>query len=337
MKCRKDGVSKPRKGSYLMHQKSDILWKVVMEEVFEDLLRFVFPDADKVYDMERGFEFLDKELAEINPDPAKRKGTKYADKLVKVFSREGQEEWVLCHVEVQGNTKAKERPLFAARMFRYFIRIWDKHQKPVSAVAIFTGSDAKMMPARFEYGYRDTRVRYDFPTVSILDFTDEELEKSNNPFAQVVLVARTALLEKKMEELDLLELKILIATKLLNKGFAEKKIWAILVFLEDYIFFKKPEMNRTFIKRIQPHDKYNIMGIDEYVKQRAMEKGLEEGREKGLEEGREEGRREEQEKSVKAFLANTDFSVSKIAGLVGVSVSLVKKVKETLSPRLQAK
>jgi hypothetical protein len=35
-----------------------------VEEVFEDLLRFVFPDADKVYDMERGFEFLDKELAE---------------------------------------------------------------------------------------------------------------------------------------------------------------------------------------------------------------------------------------------------------------------------------
>jgi hypothetical protein len=231
MKPRTDGVSKPRKGGYLKHQKSDILWKVVMEEVFEDLLRFVFPDADKVYDMERGFEFLDKELAEMRPDPAKRTGTKYADKLVKVFNREGREEWVLCHVEVQGHTKAKERPLFAARMFRYFIRIWDKHQKPVSAVAIFTGSDGKKMPARFEYGYRDTRVWYEFSTVSILDFTDEELEKSDNPFAQVVLVARTALQEKKIGEQDLLDLKILIAIKLLNKGFAEKKIRAILVFL----------------------------------------------------------------------------------------------------------
>jgi hypothetical protein len=28
------------------HRKSDILWKVVMEEVFDDLLRFIFPDAD---------------------------------------------------------------------------------------------------------------------------------------------------------------------------------------------------------------------------------------------------------------------------------------------------
>jgi predicted transposase YdaD len=341
MKRRTDGVSKPRMGGYLKHEKSDILWKVVMEEVFEDLLRFVFPDADKVYDLERGFEFLDKELAEMDPDPAKRKGTKFADKLVKVFNREGLEEWVLCHVEVQGYTKAKERPLFAARMFRYFIRIWDKHQKPVSAIAIFTGSDAKKMPARFEYGYRDTRVRYDFRTVSILDFTDDELEKSNNPFAQVVLVARTALLEQKMEELDLLELKILIATKLLNKGFAEKKIRAILVFLEDYIFFKEPEMNRIFIESIQSQDKNNVMGIDEYLKQKAMEEGLEKGLEKGLEEGREkgreEGRKEEREKNVKHLLASTEFSVTKIAELLDVPVSFVKKVKESLQPKLQAK
>ena len=53
------------------HRKSDILWKVVMEEVFDDLLRFIFPDADQVYNMERGFEFLDKELAELYPDPGK--------------------------------------------------------------------------------------------------------------------------------------------------------------------------------------------------------------------------------------------------------------------------
>ncbi|HVW62370.1 MAG TPA: hypothetical protein VHC48_20100 [Puia sp.] len=45
-------------------RKSDILWKVIMEEVFADLLRFLFADADQVYNMERGFEYLDKELSE---------------------------------------------------------------------------------------------------------------------------------------------------------------------------------------------------------------------------------------------------------------------------------
>jgi hypothetical protein len=37
--------------------------------VFPDLLRFIYPDADDEYNMERGFEFLDKELAELNPQP----------------------------------------------------------------------------------------------------------------------------------------------------------------------------------------------------------------------------------------------------------------------------
>ena len=48
----------------MKQRKSDILWKVVIEDVFADLLRFIFPDADEVYNMERGFVFLEKELAE---------------------------------------------------------------------------------------------------------------------------------------------------------------------------------------------------------------------------------------------------------------------------------
>ena len=113
---------KRKKSDSLKHRKSDILWKVVMEEVFDDLLRFVFPNADLVYNMERGFEFLDKELAEMYPEPDKGSKIRIADKLVKVFTREGKEEWVLCHVEIQGETKSKDRPLFAERMFRYFYR-----------------------------------------------------------------------------------------------------------------------------------------------------------------------------------------------------------------------
>src|SRR5258708_7553777 len=130
----------------MKQRKSDILWKVVLEEVFDDLLRFLFPDADKVYDMERGFEFLDKELAEM-----------------------------------QGETKTKDRPLFGERMFRYFCRIWDRNQKPVSAVAVFTGRDGNKMPGQFEYAYRKTRLLFEYHTLSILDFTDKELEESNNP------------------------------------------------------------------------------------------------------------------------------------------------------------
>jgi len=38
-----------------MRRKNDILWKGMMEEIFDDLLRFIFPQAEDTIDMERGF------------------------------------------------------------------------------------------------------------------------------------------------------------------------------------------------------------------------------------------------------------------------------------------
>jgi hypothetical protein len=117
-----------------MRRKNDILWKVVIEEVFDDLLRFLYPDADRVYNLARGIEFLDKELAELHPEPEKDSDTRFVDKLVKVYHRNGKDEWVLLHVQIQGDTT--KRAEFSARMFRYFYRILDRFRRPVSAVVI---------------------------------------------------------------------------------------------------------------------------------------------------------------------------------------------------------
>ena len=292
-------------------RKSDILWKVIMEEVFDDLLRFIMPDADQEYNMERGFEFLDKELAEMYPEPEKESDTRFADKLIKVFNREGEEDWILIHIEVQGDTS--RRVQFTERMFRYFYRILDKHQKPVSAVAIFTGADGKKMPDRYTYQYKKTRVLYEYQTLSILDFTDEELKESNNPFAVVVLAAKTALLEEKIPEQELLERKLLIAKDLLKKGYKERKVRAIMVFLENYVLFEEPEMNRTFTEQVRSYDKSNIMNLDEYLKM----------------EGREEGRMQTETSVVLNLLTKSNFSDEQIADIVEVSVAFVEEVKKT--------
>jgi hypothetical protein len=291
----------------MKQRKSDILWKVVMEEVFDDLLRFIYPDADQLYDMERGFEFLEKELSEMYPEPDKGSDTRFADKLVKVFHRDGEEEWVLMHVEIQGDTSKRQE--FTERMFRYFYRILDRYKRPVSAVVIFTGQDGKKMPCRFEYLYRQTRLVYEYQTFFILDFSDEELENSSNPFAQVVLVAKMALLEEKIPGQELLEKKIVIARKLLKKGFPIRKLRAIMKFLKNYVLFEEPEMNRIFTERIYS-PKTDIMGIDEYIRWEAIE--------------------EEKERIVKNLLKGSDLSDEKIASLVEVTVEFVNEVKADL-------
>jgi len=62
----------------------------------------------------------------------------------------------------------------------------------------------------------------------------------------VVLAAKTALLEEKIPEKELLERKLLIAKELLRRGYTERKVRAIMVFLRSYVLFEDPEMNRIF-------------------------------------------------------------------------------------------
>jgi hypothetical protein len=291
-------------------RKSDILWKVVIEEVFADMLRFLFADADQIYNMERGFEYLDKELAEMDPQPDEEKDTRFADKLVKVYHRDGEEEWILLHIEIQEDTHKKTE--FSERMYQYFYRIRDRYNKPVSALAIFTGPNGQNMPDRYVYEYRGTCLTYRYPTLSILDFSDEELAGSNNPFAHVIRAAKTALLENKIPEGDLLQLKVLIAKELQNKGFGRTKTLAVLGFLRNYVLFENTELNLKFDQGLRPDNKYDAMNMMEYLRMDAKE----------------EGRIQKEISFVKNLLAATDFSDEKIADLADVSLEFVKEVRE---------
>ena len=303
-------------------RKNDILWKGILEGVFEDLLRFVFPKADQVFDMNRRFEFLDKELAEMYPEPEKKSETKFVDKLVKVYQKDGSEEWVLVHVEVQG----KDEPSFAKRMFKYYCRIFDRFDRPLTAIAIFTGKDGKKLPGMYVRRYEGAELTYKYNTLCILDYEDRVLAASKNPFALVMLAAKKALLRGKDLDEILLKEKLSIAKLLIKRGFGKKKTDAILSFLYNYVRFAKPETNRIFGQELDRiTGKINTMGIIEQVRQMK------------LEEAREEARKEEQKKTTRLFVENllsgTNFSVKKIASLANVSVGFVNKVKTGLKAK----
>jgi predicted transposase YdaD len=308
-------------------RQNDILWKGMLEAVFDDLLRFVFPRADLIFDMGRKFEFLDKELGEMYPEPEKKSDTRFVDKLVKVFQRDGSEEWVLCHVEIQGENDQG----FAKRMFKYYARIFDRFDRPVTAIAIFTGKDGKKLPAMYVHKYEGTELTYKYNTLCILDYEDRRLAMSKNPFALVMLAAKKALLKGKNLDEILLKEKLAIAKLLIKRGYGKGKTNGILSFLHNYVRFEKPGTNRIFEQRIDHlTSKTNTMGIIEQVRQMK----LDEAREKARKEGRKAGRKETEERKNRVFvvnlLNNTSFSVKKIANLAGVSEAFVNRTKASL-------
>jgi len=58
---------------FMNRRKNDILLKSAFEEAFPDLLRFFFDNADTIFDIQRGFVFMDKELRELFPELEKKK------------------------------------------------------------------------------------------------------------------------------------------------------------------------------------------------------------------------------------------------------------------------
>lgn len=91
----------------------DSPWKHVLARYFPAFLEFFFPAAYAGIDWTQGYTLLDKELQKVVRDAAL--GQRRADQLVRITGRDGAEDWVLVHVEVQG----EDKPDFAQRMFVY--------------------------------------------------------------------------------------------------------------------------------------------------------------------------------------------------------------------------
>ena len=295
------------------------MWKAVLEEVFEDFLRFFYSDADELFDMVKGFEYLDKELEQLFPPEDNQFAPRFVDKLVKVFKKDGSEDWLLIHIEVQGQYNKD----FAERMFTYYYRIKDKYDKPITAFAIFTDKNKSFHPNKYEYEYMGTRVSYKFNTYKIIEQDEAELALNPNPFSLVILVVLTALKVKDMNDEVLLGLKRNLLNLMLEKKISRVSRNGIFNFMRYYVSFENKETMLIFDKEIEElTGRITTMGTEQYLLEKAKNTGIQEGIQKGAELTKEQ--------TVKNLITQLDLSDNQIAGIVEVSVDFIKKIRAEL-------
>jgi len=296
-------------------KRNDILWKAALEDLFDDFLRFFFQNAEEIFDFNKKFQYLDKELDQLFPPENDVYAPRYVDKLVKVFTAAGQEEWILIHIEVQNYADLN----FANRMFQYYYRILDKYNKPITAFAIFADINKNFHPKHYEREFLGTRVYYGYNTFKIIDQDDDKLEASNNPFAIAVLTAKLALTGQRMNDEQLFEKAYALAKRLLVKQIPKDKIRKLMTFLRHYVRFENQDLIHKFEQEIAIlTERSNTMGIEEFLLDRAKK------------EGKREGVNDKEIAFTKNLLTSTDFDMAKIAQLVGVSEDFVLKVKREL-------
>ena len=147
----------------------DGLWKKVIGELFEDFLLFFAPELHQEVDFSKAPDFLQQELFQEILD--QKKGTTYADQIVKVQLKNGEEQWILVHIEVEGSAGSD----FSKRMFKYFYRIFDKYNHEIVAFAVLTDAGDKVKSSTFNYSYFGTTLDYKYNIRKVSDYDEREL------------------------------------------------------------------------------------------------------------------------------------------------------------------
>ena len=322
------------KQEYSPHSQ-DTAWKDLLDECLEEFLSFFFPNLYNLIDFTKGYETLDKELQQIVKHNIV--GKRFADKLIKVFTKEGNEKILLIHIEVQSS---KDQDL-AERLFVYNYRIFDKYKKPVVTALVLSDPDPNYRPKAYEFKAAGFRLSMEFLTAKILDYKDRktELRKSQNPFSFVIL-AILEYIEHRKDTDSLYKQKRDLILFLLRSGFTKKYIRTLLRFI-DWTIQMPIDLEKKLYTEVDKYKEEETMpyvtsweriGIEKGFKQgieQGIEQGIDQGIEQGIEQGIDQGVQKKAREDAKRMITK-DYPVEEIADITGLSKKEIEKMKEEM-------
>lgn len=222
----------------------DTPWKDILQRYFEEFILFFFPTAHEEIDWTRTPEFLDKELQQVVRDA--ELGRRLADKLVKIYLRNGEVAWVLIHIEIQ----SQEETDFAERMFTYHYRIYDRYKRSVASLAVLGDERSNWRPNQFGYQLFGCEIRFQFPVVKLLDYQQQwsTLETSRNLFATVVM-AHLKAIETRDNRTQRKEWKLALTRRLYEQGYEREDVINLFQFI-DWIMSLPQELDPEFWQEV---------------------------------------------------------------------------------------
>jgi hypothetical protein len=254
----------------------DSPWKQILQLYFAEFMLFFFPQAHEEIDWSRGFEFLEKELAQVVRDA--ELGTRLVDKLVKIYRAGGDEVWVLVHIEVQ----SQEETDFARRMFVYNYRIFDRYNRSVASLAVLGDERTNWRPNQFGYELFGCKVDFQFPVIKLVDYQQRlpELEANRNPFATVVM-AHLAAVQTRSDRLQRKQSKLVLVRRLYEQGLGRSDIINLFGFI-DWVMTLPAQLEAEFWQEYRDFEASKSMQYVTSVERFGIQKGKQEGLLKGI-------------------------------------------------------
>lgn len=260
-------------------QDYDSPWKDILDLQFEEFMAFFFADAHAQIDWRAGHEFLDKELQKITLDAAL--GRRVVDKLVKVQLQNGQEQWVLVHVEVQTQPALG----FPERMFVYHYRIRDRFGARCATFGVLADDTPSWRPAEFRDELLGTELVMRFSTAKLLDYEADmsALDDEANPFALVVM-AHAGMRATAADPVARLDWKFRLTRRLFERGYQRQQIIRLYRFI-DWVMLLPEDLELEYDRRVDEYQEERKMEYLSSMERRAMERGRQAGLLEGMKEG----------------------------------------------------
>ena len=254
-------------------------WKEALEDYFRPFLGLFFPHIEREVDWDREVEFQDKELLKIVPDAATTTGI--VDKLVKVWTRQGTQECVFVHIEVQ----TQNDPDLPRRLYQYNHRLEDRYGEMPVTLAVLGDLGRGTRPTEYVAARWGCEVRFTYPVARVVDFRDREvvLEGSTNPFAPFVL-AHLKTVQTDRDPAERLAWKLRVVKALYDRGLDAVGIRRMFR-LVDWMMTLPPVLATVFRQDIDDFDKEREMPVITQTEQIWLDEGIAKGRLEGRLEG----------------------------------------------------
>ncbi len=236
----------------------------------------LFEILEQEIDWPRGYKFRDKEFQQIVRDASL--GRRYADKLVSVWSNQGQEINVMVHIEIQA---ARDND-FPERMYVYNYRIYDKHQKPVTSLAILADEETRWHPKKFTRAQWGCSVDFRFPTVKLkrLGNDMDALLSQSNPFAMIT-AAHLMTQASKHDPQKRYVGKWKLTRMLYERDFTREQILNLYRFI-DWLMVLPELLSKEFNTQHKEYEEDKKMPYITTAERIGREEGRQEGRQEGM-------------------------------------------------------
>ncbi len=216
------------------------------------------------------------------------------DLLVKTKIK-GEDGLIIVHVEAQSAPQAN----FYQRMFHYFSRLYEKYQRRILPIAIFSNQSTHSGPESLQITFPFFHVlSFHFFNLELANHNWREFIKKDNP-AAAALLSQMGYNEKEKVEVKL-ECLRMIARLEIDPARAD----FLANLFESYLTLNAEEEAtlQQEIQKLPKKEETHVMKIETYRTRQWKMEGKEEGRREGEEKGKMEGKHEEKAAMLISFL-----------------------------------